>query len=80
MGTSEVYFGLTDKPRLDEAAYEACLNQGCFAYGRYYWIANIPGSGASIEWLRQILSVHGEVGYELSMDPTTPVVVGMWRR
>ena len=63
MGTSEVYFGLSDAPRLDMAAYEACLNQGCFADGRYYWIANIPGSGASIEWLRQILSVQGDVGY-----------------
>lgn len=68
MGTSEVYFGLSDQPRLDEAAFAACLNQGCFADGRYYWIANIPGSGASIEWLRQILSVNGDLGYALFSD------------
>jgi xylulokinase len=65
MGTSEVYFGLTDSLRLNKETYAACLNQGCFTDGQYYWIANIPGSGASIEWLRQILSVHGDVGYEL---------------
>ncbi len=65
MGTSEVYFGLSDTPRLDEQTFAACLNQGCFADGRYYWIANIPGSGASIEWMRRILSVNGDVGYSL---------------
>lgn len=65
MGTSEVYFGISDAPKLDRQTFAACVNQGCFTNGRYYWIANIPGSGASIEWMRHILSVQGDIGYSL---------------
>lgn len=65
MGTSEVYIGFIDQPILRQSVFEACLNQGCMADGRYYWMANMPASGASVEWMRKILSTEGEVKYNL---------------
>lgn len=72
-GTSEVYLGFlaqTEKLPLLERLYENGIQLGVFQ-GRYYWICNMPSSGASIEWLRRFLSWNGErVSYESLMRPS----------
>jgi xylulokinase len=68
MGTAEVYVGMIDQPIRCREAFDLCLNQGCTSGGRYYWMANLPASGASIEWMRRILSTEGEVKYNLFLQ------------
>ena len=68
MGTAEVYVGIIDQPIRSREAFDLCLNQGCASGGRYYWMANLPASGASIEWMRRILSTEGEVKYNLFLQ------------
>ena len=68
MGTSEVYIGfLTQLPDQD-LLYKKGIQLGRFQ-GKYYWICNMPSSGASVEWLRSFLSVEGRpVPYESLMQ------------
>ena len=49
MGTSEVYVGFLETLPDLHSLYERGILLGRFG-GRYYWICNMPSSGASIEW------------------------------
>ena len=64
LGTAEVFVGSADAPAPGEDCRRLGVNQGCFADGRYYWMANLPASGGSVEWLRRILSQGAPVGYD----------------
>lgn len=68
LGTAEVFVGSMETPAPSEACRRLGVNQGCFAQGRYYWMANLPASGGSVEWLRRILSQGGDVGYAFFDD------------
>lgn len=65
LGTAEVFVGVSDAPADPEQCRRLGVNQGCFAGDRWYWMANLPASGGSVEWLRRMFSVGGPVGYEL---------------
>ena len=54
MGTSEVYVGFLETLPDLHSLYERGILLGRFG-GRYYWICNMPSSGASMEWLRGLL-------------------------
>ncbi len=62
MGTSEVFTGVLTEPLPPNAALMG-INHGCFADGMLYWMANLPSSGASLEWLRAIASVKEPIPY-----------------
>lgn len=68
LGTAEVFVGSADAPAPGEDCCRLGVNQGCFADGRYYWMANLPASGGSVEWLRRILSQGAPVGYAFFDD------------
>lgn len=53
MGTSEVYVGFLEELPDLYSLYERGILMGRYK-GRYYWICNMPSSGASIEWLRSL--------------------------
>lgn len=73
MGTSEVYIGFQERVPSIELLYEKGIQLGRFQ-GKYYWICNMPSSGASIEWLRSFLSPDGRpVPYERLMQEERPV-------
>lgn len=59
MGTSEVYVGFLETLPDLYPLYDRGILLGRFG-GRYYWICNLPSSGASMEWLRGIL-LHSPV-------------------
>jgi xylulokinase len=65
MGTSEVFVGLEDKLNLNYDTYKFGINAGCFTDGKYYWMTSMPASGASVEWLKTLFSVNGEISYDL---------------
>lgn len=68
MGTSEVYIGFLTRLPDPELLYKKGIQLGRFQ-GNYYWICNMPSSGASVEWLRSFLSVEGRpVSYESLMQ------------
>ena len=68
MGTSEVYIGFLTQLPDQELLYKKGIQLGRFQ-GKYYWICNMPSSGASVEWLRSFLSVEGRpVPYESLMQ------------
>ena len=68
MGTSEVYIGFLTQLPDQELLYKKGIQLGRFQ-GKYYWICNMPSSGASVEWLRSFLSVDGRpVPYESLMQ------------
>lgn len=66
MGTSEVYTGFIPKPEMSENYFKHGIVQGRFD-GRYFWMCNLPSSGASVEWLRTLLSVGDKMNYEQLM-------------
>lgn len=68
MGTSEVFIGLSNHPNHDPLWENYGVNQGCYRDGLFYWLANLPSSGASVEWLRGLLSINGKIGYSLFDD------------
>lgn len=68
MGTSEVFIGLLNKPLLTKECYELGISQGCFE-DVYYWMCNMPTSGASIEWIRSVLSIQEKIDYSLFLRP-----------
>lgn len=61
-GTSETYIGRlqTENPVFDR---EDGMLYGPFADGGYFYMANVPSSGHSIEWFRKNLQI-GELSYE----------------
>lgn len=65
MGTSEVFVGISSNVSHNPLCIEYGINQGCFSGGKYYWMANLPSSGASVEWLRRTLSHGKPLGYEI---------------
>lgn len=68
MGTSEVYVGFMEVLPDLYSLYERGILTGRYG-GRYYWICNMPSSGASIEWLRSLLSQNGrKMGYQELMQ------------
>lgn len=67
MGTSEIYAGWLENPCLTEVFYERGILQGRFG-GRCYWISNMPSSGASVEWFRNLISVQEKISYEVLME------------
>lgn len=73
MGTSEVYLGfLKEMPDLSRF-YKKGIQIGIFR-NRYYWICNLPSSGASIEWLRGLYSWNGQkITYEELMSENRKV-------
>ena len=67
MGTSEVYLGFPDRLPELSGLYERGIQLGVFQ-GRFYWICNMPSSGASVEWLRSFLqAAGGQASYESLM-------------
>lgn len=73
MGTSEVYIGFLERIPSPLLLYEKGIQLGRFQ-GMYYWICNMPSSGASIEWLRSFLSRDGRpVPYGKLMQEECPV-------
>jgi xylulokinase len=68
LGTSEVFVGVNSRMHHSPLCMEYGINQGCYADGKYYWMANLPSSGASVEWLRRILSVGELLDYKLFSD------------
>ncbi|MCI9072333.1 MAG: hypothetical protein HFH80_05915 [Lachnospiraceae bacterium] len=68
MGTSEVYVGFFERMPDLRSLYDRGILTGRFD-GRYYWICNMPSSGASIEWLRSLLLQNGQkMGYRELMQ------------
>ncbi len=67
MGTSEVFAGIINKRLTEEAALKG-INHGCFWDGQYYWMANLPSSGASLAWLK---SLCGQREYSFFTDNQT---------
>lgn len=61
-GTSETYIGLAGK-RGGEFRQEDGLQYGPFGDSRWYYMANIPSSGHSLEWYRKKLQLT-ELSYE----------------
>lgn len=59
MGTSEVYAGFLETLPDLYSLYQRGILLGRFG-GRYYWICNMPSSGASIEWLRSLFLQNGQ--------------------
>lgn len=56
MGTAETYLGIdpADNFILTKEHYESGMVYGPFVNGRdYFWMANIPSSGQSVEWFRK---------------------------
>jgi len=64
MGTSEIFAGLSGKPALNEENFAIGLNQGLVKRGSYYWMAGLSSSGASVEWLRNLVSIEKTVSYD----------------
>lgn len=67
MGTSEVYLGLLKEPILTEQCHKHGIVQGCFG-NAYYWMVNLPTSGASIEWFRNLLSLEKKIDYTIFLQ------------
>jgi xylulokinase len=65
MGTSEVFVGIEDRPNLNCEAYKLGINQGCFIDGKYFWMTSLPAFGASVEWLKSLISVNGDHPYDM---------------
>lgn len=64
MGTSEVFAGMLEK-RLGDEGVLLGINQGLHRLQGYYWLANLPSSGASISWLK---SISGQADYRFLVD------------
>lgn len=72
MGTSEVYTGFLAAPHVTEASYTHGILQGRFRSG-YYWMCNMPSSGASVEWLRNLVSADRLLPYEELTEPAKEI-------
>ncbi len=68
MGTAEVFVGIEDTLNINQDTFKMGFNHGCFAEGKYYWMTSLPASGASVEWVRKLLSVNEEISYEMFID------------
>jgi sugar (pentulose or hexulose) kinase len=68
MGTSEVFVGSEDIPNLSYESYKLGFNHGCFVDDKYYWMTSMPASGASVEWLKNLLSLKEEIPYDVFTD------------
>lgn len=68
LGTAEVYAGLIPKGCKTSLCMEYGINQGCITKDSRYWMANLPSSGASIEWVRQLVSIDELVDYSIFDD------------
>lgn len=68
LGTSEVFIGVSNYVHNNPLCMKYGINQGCFTGGKYYWMANLPSSGASVEWLRKAISVGEPIDYEYFVD------------
>ncbi len=64
MGTSEVFVSLTKNPILNAKFLDNGFNQGVFKDNEYYLMSSFPSSGASIEWLRNIVSINEKISYK----------------
>lgn len=61
-GTSETYIGLLEDTNI-EFNLDSGLTYGPFVDCGYFWMANIPSSGHSIEWFRKNVQ-YKEISYE----------------
>lgn len=67
LGTAEVLIGQLDAALPPHAA-RIGVQQGLLSGGRRYCLANLPSCGASLEWLRSLVSLNGEVDYAYFID------------
>ena len=67
-GTSEVFVGFVPNGSDSRQCLKYGICQGCFRDGKRYWLANLPSSGASIEWLRRLMPDESPVPYRVFDD------------
>lgn len=68
MGTSEVYIGFLEELPNPEVLFENGILLGRFQ-NKYYWICNLPSSGASIEWFRNLYKIQErKISYRMLME------------
>jgi xylulokinase len=68
IGTSEVFVGVEKTPNLSYESFQLGFNHGCFIDGKYYWMTSLPAAGASIEWIKSLLSANGDISYDIFTD------------
>lgn len=68
IGTSEVFVGVEEGPKLSYESFQLGFNHGCFIDGKYYWMTSLPASGGSIEWIKNLLSANGDISYDVFTD------------
>lgn len=67
-GTSEVFIGYVPVGGDDDICLKYGICQGCFIGGKRYWLANLPSSGASVEWLRRLTVDDAPLPYNIFED------------